>query len=383
MSVRSAFTPLRAAFGLLILLALYLALWPVPVAPVAWQAPVDAGYTGDFAANTKLAGLETTSLLSAGAPAQVAGPEDIAVDARGRVYTGTHGGLILRFPPPVDGRLRGEPQIWAETDGNPLGLDFDAAGNLIVADAHRGLLQIDPQAQVQVLTKVADGQPILFADDLDIARDGRIFFSDASTKFGAKELGAEAASLLDILEHGGHGRLLVYNPADRTTEVLLDGLNFANGVALAADDSFVLINETGSYRVLRYWLKGPRATADQEPQIWLDNLPGFPDNIERDRSANLFWIALASPRSAALDGLSESPFLRKLVQRLPAFLRPKAVSYLHIVAANPAGEIVHNLQDPNTDFHTNTSVYADGEMLYLGSLKETALIAVKRERLGL
>ncbi|MEQ9365911.1 MAG: SMP-30/gluconolactonase/LRE family protein [Leptospirales bacterium] len=384
MSSRTAITPIRIVLALLIAFGLYLCFWPVPVSPVAWQAPADAGYTGDFAINTRLADLEATPLIAAGRPEDVAGPEDIAIDANGRIYTGTQGGQILRLPPPVGGKLKAEPEVWAETGGHPLGLDFDRAGNLIVADAFRGLLQIDPEGRVSVLSNSADGRPILFADDLDVAQDGRIYFSDASTKFGAEQFGGVGpASLLDILEHGGHGRLLVYDPASKSTKVLVTGLNFANGVALAADDSFVLINETGSYRVLRYWLRGPRATPDQQPEEWLGNLPGFPDNIERDRSANLFWIAMASPRSAALDDLSDSPFLRKLVQRLPGFLRPKAVPHLHIVAADPDGRIVHNLQDPGTEFHTNTSVYATATMLYLGSLHETGLIAVERGKIGL
>ena len=38
---------------------------------------------------------------------------------------------------------------------------------------------------VETLTDSVDGTPILYADDLDIADDGIIYFSDASTKFGA------------------------------------------------------------------------------------------------------------------------------------------------------------------------------------------------------
>lgn len=384
MSSSSSITPLRLILILVATLVLYLCFWPVPVAPVAWQAPKDAGYTGDFAPNSRLADLEHISLLDAGSAEEVAGPEDIAIDSQGRVYTGTNGGKIVRFPAGFDGVQSGKPEVWADTKGRPLGIDFDARGNLIVADAYLGLLSLDANGAVTVLTNEAGGVPILFADDLDIARDGRIYFSDASTKFGAETFGGVgSSSLLDILEHGGHGRLIVYDPQTKTTEVLAKDMNFANGVALAADDSFVLINETGSYRVLRYWLRGPKATADQQPEVWLNNLPGFPDNIERDRSTNLFWVALVSPRSAALDDLSDSPFLRKLVQRLPGFLRPKAIPYVHIIGVDPDGKVVHNLQDPGGGFHANTSVYATDTTLYLGSLQETAILAFPRAQVGL
>ena len=59
------------------LLAAYLALWPVPVDPVAWNAPEDAGYTGPFAANDRLAGI---AVLPIGGDH---GPEDVAIDAKG------------------------------------------------------------------------------------------------------------------------------------------------------------------------------------------------------------------------------------------------------------------------------------------------------------
>lgn len=375
---------LRVILLLIFAVVMYLCFWPVPVEPVAWVPPVDAGYTGPYAANTHLANQTHVSLLAVGTAEEVTGPEDIALDAAGRIYTGTNGGRIVRFAPGENAGdaakfTVGEPEVWCETGGRPLGLDFDARGNLIVADAARGLLQIDPDAKITVLTNEAGGVPIRYADDLDIAQDGRIYFSDASTKFGAMEFGGvEPSSRLDILEHGGHGRLLVYDPADQSTRVVLDGIDFANGVALAADDSYVLINETGSYRVLRYWLRGPRAVAGQQPEVWLDNLPGFPDNIERDRSANLFWIALVSPRSAALDSMAGSPFLRRLAFRLPAFLQPRPVAYIQIIAVDPDGRVVHNLQDPAGGFHANTSVYATADALYLGSLAETSILIAPR-----
>jgi sugar lactone lactonase YvrE len=131
------------------------------------------------------------------------------------------------------------------------------------------------------LATIADGIPIRYADGVDCAADGKIYFSDASTKFGAKESGGPMeGSLLEIMEHGGHGRLLEYDPATRQAKTLLSGLNFANGVAVSHDQTYVLVTETGSYRVIRYWIAGPNR-GKSEPII--ENLPG---------SQTIFQLAL-------------------------------------------------------------------------------------------
>lgn len=46
-------------------------------------------------------------------------------------------------------------------------------------------------------------------------------------------------------------RLIKYDPVTKTNTVLIDRIHFANGVALAADESYVLVAETFRYRVLR------------------------------------------------------------------------------------------------------------------------------------
>lgn len=348
---------------------LYFVAWPVPIAPVAWEAPANPGYSGPFAANRRLAGIE---LLAIG---DNTGPEDIALDAQGRIYAATHEGRIVRLAADGSG-----PENWAETGGRPLGIDFDGAGNLIVADAYRGLLSLAPDGAVTVLATEADGRPILYADDVDVARDGRIYFSDASTKFGAQASGGTyEASLLDLVEHGGHGRLLVHDPATGETRTLLDGLDFANGVAVSPDQSFVLVNETGSYRVIRYWLAGPRKGISE---AIIEGLPAFPDNISTGREGR-FWVALVSPRSAILDGLAGWPFARAMVQRLPAFLRPAAVPYGHIIAIDGNGQVLADLQDPTGAYPINTSVTESERYLYIGSLVAPALGRLEKAKAGL
>ena len=344
---------------LVVLIVLYFLVWPVPVEPVAWKAPPNPGYSGPFAVNDRLKGIETFSI------GENQGPEDIALDEKGRIYAATHEGRIVRLE--ADGS---KPVNWAETGGRPLGIDFDNQGRLIVADAYKGLLSISPEGKVKVLADTADGIPIRYADDVDVAADGKIYFSDASTKFGALEFGGTLeASLFDILEHGGHGRLLVYDPATGRATKLLGGLNFANGVAVGHDQTYVLVNETGSYRVMRYWLAGPKK-GRAEPLI--EALPSFPDNISTGLDGR-YWVALVSPRNPLVDSLSNRPFLRKVIQRMPAFMRPAAVSYGHIIAVNGEGRVLQDLQDPAGTYPINTSVTETKDYLYIGSLVSTVL----------
>jgi sugar lactone lactonase YvrE len=345
-------------FLVMAVILLYLLTWPVPIEPVAWNAPEDAGYSGDFALNDALVELDTIDI------APYHGPEDIAVDPLGNLYAGTESGEIIR----IDADR--EIEVFARTGGRPLGLEFDAVGNLLVANGTAGVQRVDGSGNVTVLTNTVGGKPIGYADDLDVAPDGRIYFSDASTKFGAGDYGGTYdASLLDIMEHGGHGRLLVYDPATETTEVVLDGLQFANGVAVDPQGRYLLVNETSNYRVLRYWLGGARAG---ETEVLVDNLPGFPDNINRGLDGR-YWVGLVAPRNALLDALSDKPFLRKVVQRLPQALRPKAVASTHVIAIDANGDIVANLHGNGVPVSTVTGALEMPGALYLSSLVGTVI----------
>jgi sugar lactone lactonase YvrE len=332
----------------------YLFFWPVPIDPVAWEAPVDNGLVDPFEPNDRL---RRARLIDLGSHQ---GPEDIAEGHDGLIYTATSDGMVIRFDHAGNGI-----EIFAETGGRPLGLEFDSAGNLLVANAYLGLQRVSPDGDVVVLTDEYDGEPILYADDVAVAKNGMIYFSDASSKFGAMKTGGSyEASLKDIMEHGGHGRVYRYDSRTDETSIVLDGLNFANGVAISEDQQYLMVNETGGYRVLRHWLAGPNAG---ETDIVIDNLPGFPDNINNGLNGR-FWVGLVAPRNKLLDDMSGKPWLRKLVQRLPASVRPKAAPSSHVIAINADGEVLMNLQDPGARLPALTGVYESRDALWLSSL---------------
>ena len=358
---RRSIVLLAVAFDLAVVA--YLAFWPVPVDPVAWEAPVDVGHVGAFAVDSSLAGAERIAL------GDHPGPESVARDAAGRLYAATLDGSIVR----LDSTGR-NPTVWARTGGRALGLAFGSDGTLYVADGIRGLLAIDTIGQVTVLATQAEGRPLGFADDLDVAPDGRVYFSDASSKFTVAARADANASTLDIVEHGGHGRLLEWDPTTRQVRVIASGLQFANGVALTADARAVLLTETGMYRVVRVEVEGP-ARGTVTPI--LENLPGFPDNISRDADGR-FWVALFAPRKAILDRLAMRPALRRVIVRIPSVLQPKPSRYAHLIAIDERGHVLDDRQDPTGGYAPVTDVLATDRWLYLGSLSEPTLARVPR-----
>jgi sugar lactone lactonase YvrE len=329
-----------------------------PIESFAYKAPPARELAGPLAPNKALATARPVG------QDRLVGAEDVAVKADGpdgRLYTGTADGRIVRVTLKPGGKDILEVQ--AQTGGRPLGLRFGPDGRtLFVADAKKGLLAIDQTGRVKPLATAAGGVPFGFTDDLDVAPDGTIYFSDASSRFGVDEY------LYDLLEARPHGRLLKYDPKEKwnRVSVLLDGLYFANGVALASDQRYVLVNETYRYRIRRYWLKGPKAgTSD----FFITRLPGFPDNLSRDPATGRFWVALYTVRNPVLDFLHPRPFLKDQLARLPRFFWPKPEPYGLVLSIDEQGRIVESLHDPGGEsVRTVTSVEAHGGKLYLGSL---------------
>ncbi len=337
---------------------LYLLLWPVPVDPVAWDAPVNPGLVDPYEQNEQLEAAQGIDL------GEHHGPEDVTIGHDGRLYATTTGGTILQID------SRGNVSVFATVGGRPLGVETDADGSLLVANAYLGLQRILQDGSVVTLLDEVNGQPLVYADDLAVGNNGTVYFSEASTKFGAAQFGGTyEGSLLDIMEHGGHGQVIEFSPSTGKARVIVDGLNFANGVAISDDQQYLLIAETGSYRILKHWLQGPKAGITE---VLIENLPAFPDNINNGMNGR-FWIGMVAPRNELLDKLSGRPFLRKVVQRLPASFRPKAEPYAHVVAINGDGEVLMNMHDPAVRFSTLTGVLETGNALYLTTLFGHAL----------
>ncbi|KOG43579.1 SMP-30/gluconolactonase/LRE family protein [Streptomyces resistomycificus] len=290
------------------------------------------------------------------------GPEDVVADARGRVLTGLEDGRILR----LDGLA--EPfaprvEVITRTGGRPLGLQLLPDDGLLVCDAERGLLGVDvADGTVRVLADTVAGERLRFCSNVVALSDGTVYFTVSSRRYPLEEW------IGDIVEHTGTGRLLRLAPGSDTPEVLLEGLQFANGLAPSADERFLIVAETGACRLTRFWLTGPKA-GHREP--FVDRLPGMPDNLWRGAPDGPVWVSLAGPRVPPLDLLHRAtPDVRRAAARVAVRAPFRPSGAVGVLAVDDHGEIVHHLTRRHSGFRMVTSVCEAAGGLILGSLWE-------------
>jgi ribose transport system permease protein len=241
---------------------------------------------------------------------QIEGAEDCALDDEGNLFCGDRRGWIWRF-------RAGEPtgEVFARTGGLPLGHAWDLEGNLLVAVGGMGVYRILPDGQTVLVANqtkrrrlsLHDDSAIRFADDLDITPDGAIFCSDFSTRINAADY------QLELVEYRPNGRIVRIDP-DGSTDVVVDNHVFPNGICTSHDGQSVLIASTGLFRVDRLWVSGPKQ-GQLEPV--LENMPGYPDNINRASDGN-YWMSFVAMRTPVSDLFLRWPAVRRrMTKELP------------------------------------------------------------------
>ncbi|NNC79249.1 MAG: SMP-30/gluconolactonase/LRE family protein [Acidimicrobiales bacterium] len=319
-------------------------------APEAWSPPKAPPLTGDFEENHRLRDAELIEVPGTG-------PEDVAIDGTGNLFTGTDNGTILRIDP------GGSITPIAKVGGRPLGIELHG-DDLLVCNADLGLQLVSQTGAVEVLTDAVNGSPLKLTNNASVASDGSIYFTESSTRWPLHEYAS------DLIEGQTTGRLIKRDPTGETT-VLVDGLQFANGVAFDSTEASVFVAETGRYRIHRHWITGDRAG---QTEIFVENMPGFPDNLSF--ADGTLWVAIASPRQPPLDVMASRTWMRHVVHRLPEAVQPAAVRHGMVFGYDETGAVTHNLQDPTGRVAITTGVRASEGKLYVGSLSDSHIAVV-------
>ena len=327
--------------------------------PQAWVAPeAPSQIDGPYAQNTRLASVSEWLSIP-----EHAGPEFIEFNKAGHLITGYNNGAIVVVDPATQ-----QVQALANTGGRPLGLRSLSTGELIVADADKGLLSVSPDGMVNVLVNRYKNYALGLVDDVTVSKDGKIaYFTEASTKYPLHDY------LTDVIEHGANGRVFSLDLKTGELNLIADRLYFPNGIVLMPDEQSVLVLETSMYRAMRVWVRGPKIG---QREVWADNFPGFPDNITLGKNGRV-WIALASPRNRILDVLSEYPRLRGVLTELPEWALPKPEYKSQVLVFNQTGELLDYLaHDRGQGYAPITTAQEKGDWLYLGSFQHPAIARV-------
>ncbi|KAJ8770324.1 hypothetical protein K2173_014934 [Erythroxylum novogranatense] len=267
----------------------------------------------------KIGLLETVPLVGS-----AMGPESFAFDPLGGgPYTGVSDGRVVKWleherrwtdfattSPNRDGCAGpNDHQSREHICGRPLGLKFNVSnGDLYITDAYMGLLKVGSQGGLA--TRIAtheQGLPLAFTNSLDIDQSGgAVYFTDSSSRYHRRNY------ISVILSGDKSGRLMRYDPESQEVNLLVGNLSFPNGVALSKDGDFILLVETTNCRVMRYWLKEPKAgTLEVFAQ-----LQGFPDNIKRSPRGG-YWVGIHSRKEKVLDLVLSHPWIGNALLKLP------------------------------------------------------------------
>ncbi|MBT4265617.1 MAG: ABC transporter permease [Deltaproteobacteria bacterium] len=307
---------------------------------------------------------------------EIDGPEDPILDRQGRLYAGVRQGWIYRF----SGENHSQKEIFANIGGRPLGMAFDKDDNLITCVSGMGLYGVRPDGEVFKLTdttnrtwwKIIDDTRMRLADDLDIAPDGKIYFSEATIRYDSHTWAC------DSLEGRGNGRIICYDPATHETKTVIRDLIFPNGICLSHDGQSIYFAETWACRISQYWIAGPKRG---HRKVLIPNLPGYPDNINRSSDGN-YWLALIGMRTPSYDLAMQLPSFRThMVKRIPPdeWLYPN-INTGCVMKYSAEGVVLHVLWDKESTNHASiTSMREHKGYLYLGGIANNRIGKFKLE----
>ena len=356
MSRRGILVTLGIAVGCLVVLLVALALSEAPIS----SEPFDPGTLAPIVDDPISVAWSRTCVLY-GAD-EIQGPEELEIDAQGRVYAGTQDGRIVRLT--LDGSSARIETV-ARPGGRPNGLTLERTGNVLASDGyHAPASRISPDGTIEPL-------PWLEGGDSAVAEDGTVYFPSLPSWRRTGHVMVDFALLM--LEARPAGQLRTWHPESGKVETLVEGLLIPDGVKLSAHEDFVAVNEVSAFRITRYWLRGPRAgTVDR----LIENLPGSPDGLATDGSGT-FYVALPMLRNRVQDVIWRSPFLKnqlaKLLLRIgPHFLQegPGRQKGLGVVLAiDEHGQVTKRYLDPTGVVGPGiTTAVPYGNSLWIGSL---------------
>ncbi|KAM4599821.1 adipocyte plasma membrane-associated protein [Fundulus diaphanus] len=318
---------------------------------------------------------------------QILGPESIA-NMGDVFFTGTADGKLLKL---IGRRIvtvttLGRPPCGSREDeptcGRPLGIRVGPNGTLFVADAYLGMFEVNPTTgeATRLVSggQVVSGRKLSFINDLTVTQDGRkVYFTDSSSRWQRRDY------LHLIMEATADGRVLEYDTETKELTVIMENLRFPNGIQLLPDEESVLVAETTMARIRRVHVAGLNKGG---MDTFVDNLPGFPDNV-RPSSSGGYWVTMSAvrpnPGFSMLDFLSQRPWVKKFIFKLfsQEVLMKFVPRYSLVAELHDGGVCTRSFHDPAglVAAYVSEAHEHDGN-LYIGSFRSPYIAVLDLRR---
>jgi len=265
-------------------------------------------------------------------------PEDVAVGPDGRVWASDANCACAEILP--DGSLRRVGQLPVGC-GN--GINFDRQGRIVIANFEGGPLhRFDPNTgAVETLATEVEGRKLTTSNYPVIDRAGNIWCSNST----------DASPWQAALDGRRDGFVFRIRPDGRADIVARD-LQFANGLALDAEQSHLFVCQTTGCNVLRFPIRADATLGPPEPYGPTLGDPFDPMNPPADMST-----------TGLTDGCGFD---------VEGNLWVTLVMANKVVAITPAGKVVTVIEDPDNSLMLQPTNIAwggaDGRDLYVGSI---------------
>lgn len=205
--------------------------------------------------------------------------------------------------------------------GRILGMALDTLekNSLIVVDTYYGIYHynLDTRKSKELVSAdaVLDGVKARkgkMFNSVAVAKNGDLYWTDSSSDFTIE-------NGVYITLANPSGRLFHYDRQRGVNRVLLDELNFANGVVLSPNEDFVVVAETTQSRLTKYYLTGAKKG---QSETFVERLPGAVDNLIAD--ADGLWVPLV----VAID--TDHPYISQVLAKTP-WIRKFILRFLNLI----------------------------------------------------
>lgn len=276
-------------------------------------------------------------------------PEDVVVGRDGRVWASDQQSACAQIL--ADGSLRRV----GKAGGAPNGINMDGHGRIIIANFEAGPVQrLDVETgSIEIVCREVAGRTLTASNYPILDRNGTIWCANSTF----------AHPWQQALDGRADGVLFRIRP-DGRAELMAEGIQFANGLALDADEAHIYVCQTTGRNVIRYRIRPDGTLGTPEPYGPVLG-SAFPRDIDPDH--------LPPPERLAEVGLTDGCGFDAEDN-----LWVTLVAANRIVAITPRGEVVPIIDDPRGELMRQpTNVTwggSDLRDLYIGSITNDYIV---------